>query len=232
MLNLPDVTLVCYEVKVHELAAAALRAVLREVKFAAVHVWSDRELGVPVTRHFEADPDAPGEYVSRFLWHHQHEGVESSHLLTFQWDSGVINQSLWRDEFLNYDYVGAPWPWRAIHENVGCGGFTLRSTRLCQFLVDHEDEFPVEVPEDDVLCRKHRPALEKLGFKWAPPALAETFAIERFERPRPAFGFHGAYNLPRFLPRPEFISRIALANDYVRMKPDWVEMLRVAASMR
>ena len=34
--------------------------------------------------------------------------VEYKNVLIQQWDSCVINPSLWNDDFLNYDYIGAP----------------------------------------------------------------------------------------------------------------------------
>ncbi len=48
-------------------------------------------------------------------------------------DGYALNQSRWSDEFLKYDYIGAPWPkcfrWSNPEFRVGNGGFSLRSKK-------------------------------------------------------------------------------------------------------
>ena len=82
--------------------------------------------------------------------------VESDHLLLVQDDGHIINPSLWDENFLNYDYIGAPWPtsnnwlkrfkkydndvYKVLKSNikqnrVGNGGFSLRSSKFLEFTV-------------------------------------------------------------------------------------------------
>jgi hypothetical protein len=228
MLELPDVTLIFYEVKAHDMLPLALRQIIEKVQFAEIHVYSDINPSLRCVQWFPADPSGDMTECTRMVWHEIHKSVKTSHFLIAQWDSGIIDPGLWSDDFLSFDYIGAPWPWRHGKENVGCGGFSLRSVALNQYLTEHQEEFPLVLVEDDVLCRQYRPRLEAAGFKWAPKEIAKKFAFERGTLgPEKSFGFHGAYNLPLFLPREDLVNRISQANTYVAQKSDWAEMLNV-----
>ena len=122
------------------------------------------------------------------LWYHAPEHVETSHALTIQWDSGIVSPAQWSDEFLGCDYVGAPWGWHGDAHEVGNGGFSLRSRRLMQYVAEHRETFPLGHPEDDVLCRRYRPELERAGFRWASErsGVALFIRADRLFRTRPA----------------------------------------------
>ena len=228
-LPLPHVTLVCYEVAAHRLAALAINAVLTKVTPASVLVFSDKDLGVPAT-HIAVDPSTPKIDSARAIRNDAHSYVSTSHMLNMEWDSGVNDVAQWTDEFLEYDYIGAPWPWHPPAQQVGNGGFSLRSIRLLRFINEHYKEFPVEAPEDDVLCRHYRPALERHGFKWAPIHVAQRFSFER-ERPHPTFGYHGIFNWPFVLGREAIAVRVAAADDRLRARSEWDEFVQNANRM-
>lgn len=80
--------------------------------------------------------------------------LDSDFVLIVQEDGHIINPSNWSDKFLDYDYIGAPWPssnnwlkrWdkygnnvsNTIRQNiksnrVGNGGFSLRSRKFLEF---------------------------------------------------------------------------------------------------
>ena len=114
--------------------------------------------------------DGLGGY-SEFVIKHLHSYVETSHCLLVQWDGYVLNTASWLPQFLDYDYIGAPW-----HGNVvGNGGFSLRSLKLLKRAARFAD--PAH-PEDNFICRKHRAELERDGIKFAPADLARQFSIE------------------------------------------------------
>ena len=86
-----------------------------------------------------------------------HKYFETSHCLIVQSDSFVVNSDLWKDEFLKYDYIGAPWPDElVVNQNlvlnvkknpVGNGGFSLRSRKLVQATakIDYDSlKFPLK----------------------------------------------------------------------------------------
>lgn len=198
MLKLPEVTLVLIETREHDLGQLALEDCERHVKFGDVLVFTDR-----VSQFMRADrrciavPDWPEKIGwCRHHWQDVAPHVGTSHTLAIQWDSWVVDPGMWRPEFLEYDYIGAPW-WYKDGKNVGNGGFCLRSTKLMRFLRKHRDRFPcTNTLDDDLLCRQYRFALQDEGFVWAPDDVALDFAFE-VVRPNPNarhFGFHASYN--------------------------------------
>jgi hypothetical protein len=146
---------------------------------------------------------------SRFNWHYLSPHIRTSHALTIQWDSWVWDVSMWENEFLEYDYIGAPW-WYTDGRNVGNGGFNLRSTRLLRYCRDNRRQLPIDTwLDDDLFSRKYRPVIENDGYRWAPQRLAEKFAFECV-RPSPTsrhFGFHACFNFCRVLDRDELKER-------------------------
>ena len=223
MLRLPDVTLIAIDAVAHDLTRLAIEDTLERVEPAAIITWSDRPL---TTRsgsyNVLARPESWIE-VARLLWYDVPTRVTTSHFLLVQWDSWVLNEAYWDPRWLDLDYLGAPWGWHGDGLEVGNGGFTLRSTRLARWVARHE-RYSVSHPEDVALCRVHRHALEADGFRWASVEEAERFAFER-AAPRLAFGFHGAWNFPSVLNRDRLLQRLELANDYVRDKVEWKELM-------
>lgn len=227
MLKLPDVTLVMVETREHELARMAIEDCLRVAEFGDVLVLTDRpsefwkltQMGV--TPRIVAVPDWPEKIGwSRSWWFDVPPLLRTSQTLNIQWDSWICDPSMWRDDFLRYDFIGAPW-WYKDGKNVGNGGFCLKSTRLARYIYKHRDKFPCDTPvDDDLLCRTYRPKLEEAGFLWAPEKVAHDFA---FECCRPSatskhFGFHAAFNWPDVLPVERLNERLKLAmqSPYIR----------------
>jgi hypothetical protein len=82
---------------------------------------------------------------------------------------------------------------------VGNGGFSLRSKRLLRALQD--DAFPPLHPEDRAICRTWRDQLERrYSISFAPEVMADRFAFEGTLPNQPTFGFHGGFNVLRFVP--------------------------------
>jgi hypothetical protein len=130
--------------------------------------------------------------------------IETDFVLIVQDDGYVINGNLWEDDFLNYDYIGAPWPW---HFCCGNGGFSLRSKKFLEvsstlkYEKEH-DEYDC-CPEDSFLCldKYKRNYMVNNGIKFADVQTALKFS---FEHPvlffsnhtiKNSFGFHGKFNL-------------------------------------
>lgn len=211
-LSLPSVTLLLIETRENELANLAVRDCLRRVTFGDVLIFTNAPetyVGCPTYTGEEknmmegqrvrvvAVPDWPDKMGwSRWTWQGAAPYVRTTHALCIQWDSWVTEPGMWRPEYLDYDYIGAPW-WYKDGMNVGNGGFCLRSTKLMRYLRKHRDRLPCkDALDDDLLCRRYRPTLEQEGFTWAPEALASDFAFE-VQRPSPHshhFGFHACYN--------------------------------------
>ena len=224
MLQLPKVTLVLVETREHALARLALEDCLRVAKFGDVLIATDKPAefeGLDYKPRFHAVEDWPTkEGWARSMWYDVPPLLRTSHMLGIQWDSWIIDPTMWRDEFLDYDFCGAPW-WYKDGKNVGNSGFCLKSTRLARFLAKNRDKFPCDTSvEDDLLCRKYRPKLEDLGFSWAPEKVAYDFSFEGCagNRPTKHFGFHAAFNFGWVLDHDRLLERARLMfqSPYIR----------------
>jgi hypothetical protein len=143
---------------------------------------------------------------SKFMIKELAKYIDSSHVLVCQHDGFVINPNSWTDEFLNYDYIGAPWYWlrnKAIRSDgldytgniVGNGGFSLRSKKLQTILMESE-EIKNYHPEDGQICTVYNSFLESKGCKFAPEELASKFAVENCELYNGQFGHHNCPSAP------------------------------------
>lgn len=123
--------------------------------------------------------------------------------LSIEWDGYPHRPDLWEDGFLDWDYIGAPWPPSlvpgATRSVVGNGGCVLRSRRFIEALrdaPDHNDE------SGDVYWCQNAEVLAtvaKKGCRFAPVDVALRFSFEStlpefpVWSPRQSFGFHGRY---------------------------------------
>jgi hypothetical protein len=217
--KLPDITIVCIDCILHDLTRLALLDTLEQISPAETLIFSDREIyDAPGVKWVKTSINSKDKAFET-LWHVAPNFVETSHYLHIEWDGWVLNGDLWQDSWLDYDYIGAPWPW---HPNfrVGNGGFSLRSLHLARFLQAHAATYPIIPPEDDTLCRTYRPTLEDLGFRWAPELVATAFSLEHGPL-HPTFGFHDCRNWPRLLSPTAAAHRtsLAAANLHTRSHP-------------
>jgi len=140
----------------------------------------------------------------------------TSHLLIIQGDGYVLDGEQWDHEFLNFDYIGAPW-FETDGYNVGNGGFSLRSVALHKALA--EDPLIKGLhPEDSAISRIYRDYLEQTyGFKWAPDELAHKFSFELHEPKSKTFGFH-QFHHPAYI-EPIVIKRTGALGDVIQVEP-------------
>ena len=129
-LRLPSVTLVMIDTQCHELARLAMADSLAGIAFGDAVIFADAPIAVAGSRFVQV-PKWPniGE-CSHFMWYELPDHITTDFAINIQWDSWIVDPSCWTDEFLAYDYVGAPWGWHGDAHEVGNGGFSLRSRRL------------------------------------------------------------------------------------------------------
>jgi hypothetical protein len=197
---LHEVTLCAVDCINPALAARALSLSAMHCEFADVLLLTDTTSCV--SRDIRIVPIEPirssAEY-SRFVLKELHRHITTPWMLIVQWDGYVIRPDAWRDEFLEYDYIGARWPGLSPVD-VGNGGFSLRSTRLMQRIAQRNLAAFEDLPEDVVICRALRSELEaEHGMRFAPATLADRFSYEFATPNRPTFGFHGVSNLWRHM---------------------------------
>lgn len=153
---------------------------------------------------------------SKIIIEDLHKYFETSHCLIVQSDSFVVNSELWKKEFLDYDYIGAPWSDKIkvnpnliinVKKNpVGNGGFSLRSHKLAKITskINYDSlEFPLK-SEDILICHYLYEKMLEQGVRFAPAELAAKFSIENINHlygqdVSSVFGFHGKHLRDYFL---------------------------------
>ena len=130
--------------------------------------------------------------------------ISTDFVMTFQFDGFIANINAWDESFLKYDYIGAPW-WFEDGNNVGNGGFSIRSKRLLEVLAK-DDHIQRSDPEDHAICRVYGDYLcEEHGIVFAPEKIAARFAVEGPPwdpgKYVGQFGFHSWRQLRAYLDR-------------------------------
>lgn len=144
--------------------------------------------------------------------------IKTDYCLIVQSDGFICNPAGWKDEFLNYDYLGCPWidesgnnPFSWIPEPrdkylVGCGGFSLRSKKLLSLGSNLDKKFILNLAnrgmgEDVIICITLRNYFENNGCIFPTAEFAKSFALGSTpydalpkDALKSTFGFHsGAY---------------------------------------
>lgn len=198
-LSLPQVTL-CAVTSVNVRATVqALQTCLQQIDFAECLLFSDAALTSlhPEIKVVPIKPLLTSAAYSDFLLRQLADHVSTTHCLVAQWDGHVLDARRWKPAFLDYDYIGASWPHFNDGQNVGNGGFSLRSRRLMELC--RSNGFQQIHPEDIAIGRTNRLWLQSQGMRFASKHLADTFSVERTGDINKAFGYHGAFNMPRAL---------------------------------
>jgi len=185
------------------MALRALDRFRREIRFARTLLLTDAipaDIRLPEGIDVIATgPIGSHEEYSRIALKELYPHIATSHVLLVQWDGYVAHADLWIHQFLDCDYLGAPWPDGKGGHTVSNGGFSLRSRKLLEALQD--DHFPLVTNTEDVtICSHHRSRLESdFGIRFASPELAKWFSFKMDAGDVIAgaktFGFHGVFNL-------------------------------------
>lgn len=208
MKKLPTVTLLGIDCVDVDRLILATEICQKEFVFADVKILSSIERKNPATIHIA--PITTVEDYSRFVIIELASYVETSHVLIVQHDGFILNPKAWDDDFLQYDYIGAPilvksWAIEKLDfpetlrdmRVVGNGGFSLRSKKLLDMctLLAGQGIFEKYHPEDVVLSVHHREFLEMQGITFAPLEVAKQFSFEAEHGDERMwnnqFGFHG-----------------------------------------
>lgn len=197
--DLRDVTLCAVDTINPELAARALDISMSQCRFGDAVLFT-HEAAPTRARIVLIDRIRSLEAYSAFMLKRIVEHITTPWVLVVQWDGYVVDAAQWTDTFRQYDYIGARWAGYHDGMDVGNGGFSLRSTRLLRALADERFDVPSDACEDMLIGRTWRPLLETaFGIRFAPADLADRFAYEAPYPDRPTFGFHGPFNMWRYV---------------------------------
>lgn len=184
--NLKDVTLACIDCRNPLSTVKAFEHTLELCEFPYVKLFTNiKTFPVPGVEIVQSSVKSFEEY-SRFCVFDLAACVDTSHCLIIQHDGFVVNPKAWTDEFLNYDYIGAPWA--HIENKVGNGGFSLRSKKL--LVAGRSLKVNNYNPEDRLICIDRWPHFAGQGCSKAPYELATRFSCENMAYTG-SFGFHG-----------------------------------------
>lgn len=120
--------------------------------------------------------------------------IDTEYALLVHGDGYVVNPALWRPEWLDYDYIGAPWPLpqddysykdgRGNIVRVG-NSVSLRSKKLLDKVAAIPESYFWSIKdkygntnEDGFICCHNRNLLESQGCRFAPLEVAVHFSKE------------------------------------------------------
>lgn len=217
MKELPKVILVCVTTVSHGKAIESIHKTLALIKPAKTIFFTDVLYLDDAWQCIIIDRINNLKDYSRFIVKELGKYIpDKYHVLIIQSDGYVINDDAWSDDFLNYDYIGAPWNYKD-GRNVGNGGFSLRSARL-QHILCNDTDIKMYHPEDEATCRLYRQYLEdKWGIEFAPDDIAHSFSFEMHRPLKPTFGFHRNWHQP--YKEPIILKRSGAMGDVVMMEP-------------
>lgn len=180
MINLNTTTLVIVDTKQPHLAVKALEKTCEKIKFKKVLLFSDKK---PFNFNEDFDfieiPKISSliEY-SKFIVNKLPDYIDTEYAFSIHHDGFVINPDKWSDDFLKYDWIGAPWKKDAHFlyngERVGNGGVSIRSKKLMDIAKGYE----CDNHEDSFICCNLRSILTEKGIRFAPLELAAKFSLE------------------------------------------------------
>lgn len=177
MLKLPDITLICLTNKDFEGHKRALDKSKEGIEWGAVKlIWDDTIDSIDIW--------------NKKVIYELHNYVQTDYAMLIHADGYVINPSSWREEFLDYDYIGAPWPLpkdeysykTPAGDLVRVGNsVSIRSKRIMELpsrLGLEWKSYYGNTNEDGFLCVHNRERLQEHGIKFAPLDVAKYFSKE------------------------------------------------------
>ena len=217
-LKLPNVTLLAATSSEMDEAQVSMRISLQNIEFGAAKLLCTTapKQKYPDIEYVSIPPLNSVDDYNEIIFQDLHKYFETSHCLIVQSDSFVVNANLWKEEFLKFDYIGAPWsnkiqinPNLVLHldkNTVGNGGFSLRSHKLAETSAKinfNSLKFPLK-SEDIIICHYLYKEMLNNGIRFAPPELAAQFSMENVNHlygqdVNSVFGFHGKHLREYFL---------------------------------
>jgi len=181
MLNLPRVTLICLTNKDFEGHKKAIDKSCEGITFGGVKIiWDEKIWGI--------------DEWNRKIIYELCNYIDTDYALLIHADGYVIHPEKWNPDWLNYDYIGAPWPlptdaysYRTPSFNLVRVGnsVSLRSRKLIQRMSETPEENFWDIRknlgnsnEDGYICCHFRETLEDEGFNFAPLEVAKYFSKE------------------------------------------------------
>jgi hypothetical protein len=192
MKHLPNVTLVAVATTDVEATCQALNYSVKSLKFGRVLLISNYDPN-PNSRtyeHIEIEPfESVGEW-GEFIVFDLYKYIDTDFIILIHADGFIVNPEKWDDDFLKYDYIGAPWPipkdshsFRDYYGNIIRQGnsVSLRSFKILEIPSKLKLKWEAKegfFHEDGYLCVVKRHLLIGNGVEFAPLDIACKFSHE------------------------------------------------------
>lgn len=216
MVKLDNITLVAVTSVNIDRTIRALKHSMKEINFGEVLLLTDKNVSPNNIKTISINPI---DYIgySHFIVYELHKYINTDFVLLIQDDGFVVSPNKWDDTFLQYDYIGAPFPIPQQNDNisyrdpfgnlvrVGNGGFSLRSKKLLSLPTILKLEWKPYFGyynEDGFFSVHNRHILEENGCVFAPVDVAAKFSIEHETNETigiTPFGFHGKHKKQFYL---------------------------------
>jgi hypothetical protein len=204
-LNLKDITICAADSVNLDWTIRALRLSMERCEFGDAILFTDAPIEGPFRTIKIEKLRSTADYQA-FRLRPSPELLAAAYVLFVEWDGFVVEPRAWKQNFCDYDYIGAKWPHFSDGMTVGNSGFCLQSRKLLKVLAEQQLPFDGTSAVDTIICRMHRPALERrYGIRFAPESLAVEFSYENEAPPGPTFGFHGMGNMWRYVEDSEIV---------------------------
>lgn len=187
-LQLPNVTLVAMTSVLIPETIKALQYSSKDIVFGAVKLVSDiKPENLPSNIIFEkTEPITNIDQWNHRVVFNLTDYIDTDFIILIHDDGFIVNVDSWKSEFLNYDYIGAPWDHKYFIDRNGNqirvgNSVSLRSKKLLDIPKKHKMPW---VPhdgnynEDTQICVWNRNLFLDKGIKYAPLEIAKYFSHE------------------------------------------------------
>lgn len=196
MIDLSNIDIISINCVNPEESVKALLYSCEKIKFGSVKLFSHiKPKNLPDSFEFIQTEKFTHDTINWFALNSLPRYIKNDFVISIHDDGFILNPDNWTDEFLKYDYIGAPWPalpW-CEKNRVGNGGFVLYSKKFLNYCLS----IPKTTKHNDVvITNEYYDFFLNNGCKYAPLEIACKFSLEneipecKFDLTK-TFGFHG-----------------------------------------
>jgi len=188
-LNLKNITLVAMTSVLIEDTIKALCYSSKDINFGCVKLISSLNPSLPDTITLDyIDPITSIDEWNYNIVYNLHKYIDTEFAILIHDDGFIVNPSSWRDDFLDYDYIGAPWAHMHLLDSNGVpvrvgNSVSLRSKKLMSIPSNvgmKWQKFDGNYNEDTQICVWNRDIFLKEDIKYANYDVAKYFSHEEY----------------------------------------------------
>lgn len=198
MIDLPNVDLIIIDcIREHD-ALEILEHCSNMINFGGLKLFTDKKVKCNFADIIQIETiDTIQKYSDFCLKLNNY--IDNDFVLTIQRDGFILNPNLWDNNYLCFDYIGAPWRNFGQYSNdIGNGGFSLRSKYFLEYSASFKSTNGL--PEDYFLNEINFDKAKKFDINYPDLNIALKFSVENFVPKvknklnlHNSFGFHGRH---------------------------------------